>query len=144
MPEFQRQYLDRKSKDILLQSIPASLLSQGSRSSTANDKSVTGPKNPTKLTVSLMRTACIHERGTPMTLFGITLPQALGSSLQCFPLEQQQCSCTHQRSPSMQPWQAHLSSTDYSCQKHNNLPGRTVAEGREHMHIEMQILLPVL
>lgn len=61
-----------------------SLLSQGSRSNTVNDKSVTGPKNPTKLTVSLMKTACIQEKGSPMTLFGITFPQAPGSSLQCF------------------------------------------------------------
>lgn len=49
---------------------------------------------------------------------------------------------THWRSPSTQPRQAHLSSMDYSCQRYNNLPGRTVAEGREHMHIKMQILLP--
>lgn len=49
-----------------------------------NDKSVTGPKHPTKLTVSLVRTACIQEKGTLMALFGTTFPQAPGSSLQSF------------------------------------------------------------
>lgn len=49
---------------------------------------------------------------------------------------------THWHFPSTQPRQAHLSSMDYSCQRHNNLPGRTAAEGRERMHIKMQILLP--
>lgn len=49
-----------------------------------NDKPVTGPKHPTKLIVSLMRTACIQEKGILMTLFGTTFPQAPSLSLQCF------------------------------------------------------------